>query len=108
MASQAASSVALAGSLREAFATTIFIKGWIEGAGARSHPAFKAIPSPDMPDAYPIIPLFGTAKAEVVLPAWPRISQVWFEILQTRIAARFDAVALDCWRLTLSVFWEFC
>jgi len=46
-----------------------------------------------MPDAYPIIPLFGTAKAEVALPKWPRISQVRFEILQTRIAERFDAVA---------------
>jgi hypothetical protein len=69
------------------------IRRWIEGAGARSRPAFKAIPSQDMPDAYPAIPLFGTAKAEVVLPAWPRISQARFDILQTRIAERFDAVA---------------
>jgi len=57
------------------------------------------------PETYCIIPLFGTAKAEVVLPPWPRISQVArtmartdrsgtsFEILQTRIAERFDAVA---------------
>ncbi len=44
-------------------------------------------------DAYPIIPLFGTAKAEVVLPPWPRISQDSFEKLQTRIAGRFDGVA---------------
>ena len=82
--------------LQDAFALppeNEIIKGWIEGAGARAHRAFKAIPSKDMPDAYPIIPLFGTAKAEVVLPAWPRISQVRFEILQTRIAERFDAVA---------------
>ncbi len=82
--------------LQDAFALppeNKIIKGWIEGAGARAHRAFKAIPSQDMPDAYPIIPLFGTAKAEVVLPAWPRISQVRFEILQTRIAARFDAAA---------------
>jgi len=82
--------------LQDAFALppeNKIIKGWIEGAGARSHPAFKAIPSQDMSDAYPIIPLFGTAKAEVVLPAWPRISQVSFDILQTRIARRFDAVA---------------
>ena len=82
--------------LQDAFALppeNEIIKGWIEGAGARSHRAFKAIPSQDMPDAYPIIPLFGTAKAEVVLPAWPRISQIRFEILQTRIAERFDAVA---------------
>jgi len=45
------------------------------------------------PETYCIIPLFGTAKVEVVLPAWPRISQVRFEILQTRIAARFDVAA---------------
>jgi hypothetical protein len=82
--------------LQDAFALppeNEIIKGWIKGAGARAHRAFEAIPSQDMPEAYPIIPLFGTAKAEVVLPAWPRISQVRFEILQTRIAARFDAVA---------------
>jgi hypothetical protein len=42
---------------------------------------------------YRIIPLFGTAKAEVILPPWPRISQVHFDVLQTRIAGRFDAVA---------------
>jgi hypothetical protein len=69
------------------------IKGWIAGAGARSHAAFKAIPSHEMPEAYPIIPLFGTAKAEVVLLAWPRISQDRFDVLQTRIAERFDAAA---------------
>ena len=82
--------------LRDAFALppeNEIIKGWIAGTGARSHAAFKAIPSPEMPDAYPIIPLFGTANAEVVLLAWPRISQVHFDILRTRIAERFDAVA---------------
>jgi hypothetical protein len=42
---------------------------------------------------YCIIPLFGTAKAEVVLPAWPLISQIRFDTLQTRIAERFDVVA---------------
>jgi hypothetical protein len=42
---------------------------------------------------YCIIPLFGTAKAEGVLPAWPRISQIRFDTLQTRIAERFDVVA---------------
>jgi hypothetical protein len=58
--------------LQDAFALppeNEIIKGWIEGAGAGSQPAFKAIASQDMPDAYPIIPLFGTAKAEVILPA---------------------------------------
>jgi Patatin-like phospholipase len=82
--------------LQDAFALppeNEIIKRWIDAAGARSHPVFKAIPSQDMPDAYPIIPLFGTAKAEVVLPAWPRIWQARFDSLQTRIAQRFDAVA---------------
>ncbi|MGH6831167.1 MAG: hypothetical protein ACREDG_08435, partial [Methylocella sp.] len=54
---------------------------------------FTAIQTEEEPETYPIIPLFGTAKAEVVLPKWPRISQARFEILQTRIAERFDAVA---------------
>lgn len=82
--------------LQDAFALppeNQIIKSWIEGAGAPSHRAFKAISSPDMPDAYPIIPRFGTAKAEVVLQPWPRIPQARLEILQTRIAERFDAVA---------------
>jgi hypothetical protein len=59
---------------------------------------FKAIQTEDdkkrnAPDTYCVIPLFGTATAEVVLPAWPRISQTRFDILQTRIVERFDAVA---------------
>ncbi|HEX3496833.1 MAG TPA: hypothetical protein VHT02_06620, partial [Methylocella sp.] len=45
------------------------------------------------PETYRIIPLFGTANAEVVLPAWPRISQIRFDTLQARIVGRFDAVA---------------
>ncbi|MGH6836876.1 MAG: hypothetical protein ACREC9_15375 [Methylocella sp.] len=69
------------------------IKRWMEGEGAHSHPTFMAIPSQDMPVAYPVIPLFGTAKAEVVLPAWPRITQARFDALQMRIGERFDAVA---------------
>jgi hypothetical protein len=82
--------------LRDAFvlpAENEIIKGWIAGPGARSHAAFKATPSPEILEPYPIIPLFGTAKDEVVLSAWPRISQIRFDILQTRIAERFDAVA---------------
>lgn len=44
-------------------------------------------------DSYCIIPLFGTAKAEVSLLPWPRLSQARFDVLQTRIAGRFDGVA---------------
>ena len=59
---------------------------------------FKAIQTDadkrrNAPEAYCIIPLCGTAKAEVVLPAWPRLSQARFDALQTRIAERFDGVA---------------
>jgi hypothetical protein len=59
---------------------------------------YKAIQTDDeeginAPATYCIIPLFGTANAEVVLEAWPRISQARFDALQTRIAERFDAVA---------------
>jgi hypothetical protein len=59
---------------------------------------FKAIQTDadkrrNSPETYCIIPLLGTAKAEVALPEWPRISQARFDALQTRIAERFDAVA---------------
>jgi hypothetical protein len=71
------------------------IKSWPDGVDKSK---FTAIQTEDdkkrnAPDTYCIIPLLGTAKAEVVLPAWPCISQARFEILQTRIAERFDAVA---------------
>lgn len=39
-----------------------------------------------------IIPLVGSARREVVLPEWPRIAQVDFDKIQTRIAQRLDAV----------------
>ncbi len=45
------------------------------------------------PDSFCVIPLFGTATEETLLPDWPRISQAQFDTLQTRIAGRFDAVA---------------
>lgn len=71
------------------------IKSWQEGVDKRK---FTAVQTEDdkkrnAPDTYCIIPLFGTAKAEVVLPAWPRISQARFDALQTRIGERFDGVA---------------
>jgi hypothetical protein len=40
-----------------------------------------------------LVPLLGSAAAEVELPPWPRISQADFEKLQDRIAKRFDRVA---------------
>ncbi len=71
------------------------IKSWQEGVDKSK---FTAIQTEDekkrnAPDTYCIIPLFGTAKAEVALPAWPRISQARFDALQTRIGERFDGVA---------------
>ncbi|MCL2453456.1 MAG: patatin-like phospholipase family protein, partial [Alphaproteobacteria bacterium] len=45
------------------------------------------------PPTYYLIPLFGSAKDEVLLPAWPQISQERFEALQERIAERFDGIA---------------
>ncbi len=54
---------------------------------------FKAIRTEAEPETYCIIPLFGTARAEVVLPPWPRIKWDQFNKLQTHIAERFDAVA---------------
>ena len=71
------------------------IESWPEGVDRHQ---FRAIQTQDeesrgVPHSHCIIPLFGTAKAEVALPAWPRISPEQFDTLQTRIAARFDAVA---------------
>jgi hypothetical protein len=102
--------VASGGSLREASATTIFSSAAATASvfcEKRSHcrrrtrsskagqrMSIKATKSRELIIAsYCIIPLVGTAKAEVVLPAWPRISQIRFDELQTRIAGRFDAVA---------------
>jgi hypothetical protein len=71
------------------------IKSWPEAVDKSK---FAAIQTEDEkrrnePDSYCIIPLVGTAKAEVVLPPWPRISQARFDVLQTRIGERFDGVA---------------
>jgi hypothetical protein len=53
---------------------------------------------PDPKDAvtgttYCLIPLYGSATAEVPLPTWPQISQDDFDLLEKRIAERFDRVA---------------
>jgi len=42
---------------------------------------------------YALVPLLGSAAAEVELPPWPRISQADFDKLQSRIARRFDRIA---------------
>ena len=55
---------------------------------------YKALETlPNQPETYCLIPLFGSARAEVLLPAWPQISQAGFDALQERIAERFDGVA---------------
>ena len=57
---------------------------------------FRAPRNPDNPAepaTYLLIPLYGSAAAEVTLPRWPQITQTEFEFLQQRIAKRFDAVA---------------
>ncbi len=81
--------------LRETFALPFdndIVAHWPEAA--RSDPAFQTQgKAPGGKDAHVIIPLLGSATAEVALPAWPRISQARFEVLQTRIAQRFDALA---------------
>ncbi len=81
--------------LREAFALPFdndIVAHW--PAAARSDPDFQtAGKTPGGKDAHVIIPLLGSARDEVALPAWPRITQARFEELQTRIAQRFDALA---------------
>lgn len=81
--------------LRETFALPFdndIVAHWSEAA--RSDPALETREkAPGGKDAHVIIPLLGNAKAEVALPAWPRIGEARFEELQTRIAQRFDALA---------------
>lgn len=60
---------------------------------AQRNPEFEALQTPTMPESYCIIPLFGTARDEVVLLDWPRISKERFDALQDRIEQRFDRVA---------------
>jgi hypothetical protein len=80
---------------RQAFALpdgNPIIKSW-QAAGV-DITKFQAMRGENDPKIYYcIVPLFGTAKAEVALPAWPHISQARFDALQTRIAERFDAMA---------------
>jgi hypothetical protein len=54
---------------------------------------FEAVNGNAAGPTYCLIPLLGSAKDEVTSPPWPRISQVQFDNLQSRIAARFDYVA---------------
>jgi hypothetical protein len=56
-------------------------------------PTFLTIPKPGKPDSYVIIPLLGSAAAEVPLPHWPRMSASAFDTLLTQIASRLKAVA---------------
>lgn len=67
------------------------IKNWPDEA--KSSADFKAEPAPSMPEGYAIIPLLGSAAAEVVLPEWALFAQRRFDELQGRIAQRFDSVA---------------
>ena len=46
----------------------------------------------DQPETYVIVPLFGSAVAEVPLPHWPRMTQGAFDTLLTQIASRLKAV----------------
>ncbi|MBV9289654.1 MAG: hypothetical protein JO288_17880 [Hyphomicrobiales bacterium] len=49
--------------------------------------------NPGEPATYLLIPLYGSAAREVVLPKWPQITQGDFDALQRRIGQRFDSVA---------------
>jgi hypothetical protein len=45
------------------------------------------------PPSYVLVPLYGSADVEVILPEWPRITETEFDTLEQRIGERFDAVA---------------
>lgn len=81
--------------LREAFALPYdndIVAHWPEPA--KRDDRFKTSEkTPGGKEAHVIVPLVGSARDEVLLPEWPRLSQARFEVLQTRIAQRFDALA---------------
>lgn len=58
---------------------------------------FVAPPSrddpPGAPTCYQLIPLYGSAKDDITLPPWPRITQGDLDRLLARIGTRFDALA---------------
>jgi len=53
----------------------------------------KESPSDKGKPFYSILPLFGSAADEVVLPEWPQITKPQFDHLLERIGGRFDKVA---------------
>jgi hypothetical protein len=55
-------------------------------------PRFESVRDNGKPETYTIIPLLGSAVAEVPLPHWPRMSTGDFDSLLTQIATRLKAV----------------
>jgi hypothetical protein len=47
---------------------------------------------PDDQGTLPLIPILGSAAAEVPYPVWPRVTQADLDVLQNRIKARFQAL----------------
>ena len=60
---------------------------------AREDDRFKALAEPGDPPSFRIIPLLGSAAADVALPDWPRLTHDEFSDLQPRIKERLEAVA---------------
>jgi hypothetical protein len=82
--------------LRESFSIpgdNPIIQAWPDAA--KQNPAFRPAtpPQPGEPLYYDIIPLVRSATREVALPAWPRMNQIAFEMLQARIKQRLELVA---------------
>jgi hypothetical protein len=69
--------------------TNPVVRSWAASVDRRQ----AAMPRADHELAqFGLVPLLGSAAAEVELPPWPRISQADFDKLQDRIAKRFDRV----------------
>lgn len=66
------------------------VKSW-SAPGRAFRPGAFVIPG--APSFFPVIPCCGSARNEVKLLDWPRITTAEFDQLQSRIAARFDNVA---------------
>ncbi len=82
--------------LRQSFtvpAGNQIVKAWPQSA--LDNPEFRNLPEPGaayIPE-YTLIPLLGSAKAEVLLEDWPQLSQDEFDALLPRIKLRFEVVS---------------
>jgi hypothetical protein len=69
------------------------IGSWTAGGRAVEKERYIAKKGAGGAICYSLVPCLGSAEEEVLPPAWPRITAAEFDVMQDRIARRFDAIA---------------